>query len=210
MLKLINDFIQYCEVEKGLSKTTITQYRCNLLRFYKYANNTPLEDITHQFVLDFLKQFKGLSQRIVAITSLRVFGRFLKQEEIDTIFTSIQTPKRPKKIPDILSEQEAKKLLDSLGAPEERIVFETLYSTGMRISEYINLKREDIDFKNGLVRIDKAKMGSVGIIPIGRRALDLIKKYGLPELTRSNIYAMFQKYSLNYLLRATQNRPTVD
>jgi len=196
MQTLINSFVQYCEVEKWFSEQIISEYKKRLTAFLEFINDIPIDKVSPQTIRDYLKQFDTIHKRIGVVSALKCFGKMLKAEGKRDPFAHLERIKAPKKIPIILSKNEIEKLFSLLETPEEKIVFEVIYSSAVRISEYMRLETKDIDFKKGLVRINKGKMGSAGIVPIGKRAITLIKKYGLPKLTKGEIYVMFHKYSI--------------
>ena len=194
LFQYIDDFVEYC-IAKGLSKSTIATYTMNLRQFYEFTGEVPIKEINHEFIREFLKILETVSKRIVTISSLRHFGRFLGDEMGLNPFQHLQTPKHIQQIPDALTETEMNYLFDMLETPEEKVIIEILYSTGIRKSELIHLKLEDIDFDDELVKINDDRKHKEGIVPIGKKALEAIEKYGLPTVTPEKLRIIFKKYS---------------
>ena len=128
---------------------------------------------------------KGYSKSTVArkLATLRSFYKFLvKRNQISSNpVTVVRTPKQEKKLPNFLEYEEVKKLLDTppvsnwLGA-RDRAILETLYSTGIRVSELVALNMEDIDFLGEVLHI-RGKGKKERITPIGSSALQVIQHY---------------------------------
>lgn len=201
MKELIEAFLNYLSVERGLSRNTIISYREDLNAYTNFLlkghidalSRTSRNDITN-FMLS--QKDRGLAANSVArrLAAIRMFYRFLVRERIlkDDPSILIDSPKLWKKIPETLSVNEADALL---GAPNirdkqgirDRAILETLYATGMRVSEAVNLKLADVNLDIGFLRcIGKGKKER--IIPLGGKAINSIKRYlesGRPKLLKN-------------------------
>lgn len=190
MREFIDSFLNYLSVERGLSRNTIISYRRDLYSYIDFLGtcriNTLLKITKNDIVYFMLKQKeRGLSASSVArrLAAVRMFHRFLAREKIAESDPSglIESPKLWKKIPDTLSLVEVEALLaqpDSKkkqGARDKAII-EILYSTGMRVSEAVNLKTADLNLDIGFLRCI-GKGNKERIIPLGRTASLVLKRY---------------------------------
>ncbi len=180
-------FINYLKIEKNASDHTITNYKIDLREFGESIKDKPLEQINHLDVRLFLARLKekNFSKRSVArkMACLRSFFKFLYREGYIKAnpALSLSTPKLDKKLPLFLSIEDAVKLLESPDPGDDmglrdRAILETLYSTGIRVSELVGLDKEDIDFISGVLKV-KGKGRKERLVPIGDKALRAIKAY---------------------------------
>lgn len=198
MKELIDTFLNYLSVERGLSRNTISSYRRDLefyVDFLKQNNIDTLSKITKNNITNFMlnQKDRGISVNSVArrLAAIRMFHRFLVRERILKTDPSnlIETPKLWKKIPDTLSLNEVNALISQPNIRDrqgirDKAILETLYATGMRVSEAVNLKVEDVNLDVGFLRCI-GKGNKERIIPIGRLAIGSIKRY--LELSRPNL-----------------------
>ena len=183
----ILDYIDYLKYEKNLSPRTIEKYKYSLIVFEKYMlnKNINLFDVTQYDIMDFLTNYfkdKGVSSKTNSITSINNFYIYLvKDKRIDiNPCENIDRPKMKKRLPDILTVNEVDKLLDiPLHTKEDyrdKAILEVLYATGIRISELTNLKMQDVDFTNKVVRVF-GKGSKERIVPINKYALKYLGMY---------------------------------
>ncbi|MBM4338606.1 MAG: site-specific tyrosine recombinase XerD [Deltaproteobacteria bacterium] len=190
MHQLLDRFLHYLVVEKGLSKNTIEAYSHGLNRFLNHLQKKGTEeasDISKTDIREFLLLLKkkGLSSRSLArnLVSIRVFFRFLTEEGLLKVSPAeeIESPKVPKKLPEILSLHEVEKLLDQpnsltpLGI-RDRAMLEMLYATGMRVSELVRLRVNHLHLEAGYVLL-YGKGSKERIVPIGKEAIDGAQLY---------------------------------
>ena len=182
----INDFIDYLVIEKGLSKNTQDSYRFDMQEFTNYLNKEKIDDlskITEQDLinyLEYLKNDKKLSSRSIErhLTTLRSLYKYLIKNEIvdNDITLNIDNLKLGRHLPDVLSVDEVDELLNikinSLYDVRTKAMLEIMYSSGLRVSELVNLELADIDLYNDTILIN-GKGSKERIVPIG----DLAKKY---------------------------------
>ena len=186
---LINDFIDYLRFERRLSKNTIVSYERDLEKYRFFLNRSKIKEILNVsndqilYFLEFLYKTQNSSSVSRILATLRTFYKYLVRDgKIQkNPFSSIKNPKLPKKILEILDEQEVKKFLDSIPSSSylelrDKAMFELLYSCGMRVSEIVDLKLSDIDFDEGLLRFI-GKGNKERITPIGDTAKDCLDKY---------------------------------
>jgi len=185
---LIDRFLDYIKVEKGLSSNTIQSYNNDLLRFARFLERKGLsvKNITTSDLSDYIQELKGkLSERSLArnLSSLRSFYRFLiLNSHINHNPTRlIDFPKLPRRLPEVLSFEEVERLLSAPDpkTPEgkrDKAMLELLYATGIRVSELITIKIHDLDLERGIVRV-LGKGSKERLIPMGQIAIDSIKEY---------------------------------
>ena len=185
----ISSFLIHAKVEKGLSANTIAAYRRDLVKFEGFAKKRRLtvESVSQDDLVDFLAGLyrDKLESRTVArqLVTLRNFFRWAQTQDMITQdpATKLESPKIRKSLPGYLRLDEVERLL---GQPDEktplglrdRAMLEVLYSTGLRVSELVNLRVSDLDSKLGCVRCI-GKGDKERIVPVGRKALGMVDKY---------------------------------
>lgn len=179
------EFINYLIIDKKYTQATTNSYRTQLEKFYKIINKKVV-DITKNDLKDYIKYLndKNLKEKSIShnISVLRSYFKFLiiekKINENPSLF--IELPKIPKTLPNVLTTQEVDKLLDikitDKYSSRNKAMLELLYSSGLRVSELINLKLNDISFEEALVRV-YGKGNKERIIPIGDIAIKYTKQY---------------------------------
>ena len=190
MDKLITKFIEYLEYEKGYSKKTIISYEKDLELFNKYLKENKITNInkidynTIRKYLGYLHDEKYEASSVSRkISALRSFFKYNLKENIITNnpMTLISNPKKEKKLPKYLNYEEIEKLLNSIELDtkegiQERLIIELLYSTGIRVSELVNIKIKDIKIHENQISI-LGKGNKERIVLFGKKAKDLIKLY---------------------------------
>jgi len=190
MEELIEVFLNYLSVERGLSRNTIVSYREDLntyIDFVKSRSINSLSKTTRNEITDFMFQQKdrGLSANSVArrLAAIRMFYRFLVRERIlnNDPTSLIDSPKLWKKIPETLSVNEVEALLSQPNTKNsqgirDKAILETLYATGMRVSELVNLKLADVKLEIGFLRCI-GKGNKERIIPLGKKAISSLKRF---------------------------------
>ena len=186
----IQVFLDYISVEKGLSQATISSYGNDLSQFAKYLADRDvksIDDITEDRItayMDFLKN-RQLAKTSSArkISAIRSFIKYLcSQKELKTNPVEyIDTPKTPKRLPKILDINDVSNLLNAPNPKDQqglrdKAMFELLYAAGLRVSELINIKMQDISFENGFIRCI-GKGNKERVVPVGEVALICIRAY---------------------------------
>lgn len=197
MKAYIDRFLSYLEVEKNYSPHTFLNYKIDLEEFAVFLGKTPLDQVDYSVLRRFLAQLrsKSLKPRSVArkLSSLRSFFRYLQREKIllSNPASLLVTPKLDKPLPHFLSEQEAVKIVeapaeDKIGQYRDKAIFETLYSTGIRVSELVGLDIEDVDMISNIIRV-MGKGKKERLVPIGNKALEAIEHYIKARPHRSDV-----------------------
>ena len=190
MKELIDSFLDYLLVERGLAKNTIIAYREDLniyLDFIFSRKIDALSKISKNDITEFMffEKNKGISPVSISrrLAAIRMFHRFLARERIlkTDPTTLIDSPKLWKKVPDTLSLNEVELLIaqpdprDFQGA-RDRAILESLYATGMRVSEATNLKASNINLDIGFLRCI-GKGNKERVIPLGKKAIASVNRY---------------------------------
>ena len=201
MKEQIEQFIRYLEIENNASKHTLRAYRKDLESFSDYLGGKPrnIEMIdVRGFVAQQIKM--GLNKTTAGrrLASVRSFLNFLCREGHirSNPAKLVTTPKTEKRLPNFLSVDDVFSLLekpDGIGMlhARDRAILELLYSSGLRVSEIAELNRDDINTKEGLVKV-RGKGKKERILPIGSKAIDAIKTYAVEKmLLKKKDRAMF-------------------
>ncbi len=198
MKELIDSFLNYLSVERGLSNNTIISYRWDLNSYVDFMINQridALSKIAKNDIINFMlaQKDKRISANSIArrLAAIRMFHRFLARERIlkSDPTTLIDSPKLWKKIPETLSLNEVDALIaqpdirDKQGI-RDKAILETLYATGMRVSEAVNLKIDNVNLDIGFLRCI-GKGNKERVIPLGKKAIASIKRY--LEVSRPHI-----------------------
>jgi integrase/recombinase XerD len=187
----ISEFLHYIQVERGLAQNTIQSYQRDLKQYALYVKNVEnkkgINEIDRQTIVQYLYFMKeqGRAETTIArtIASIRAFHQFSLREKLANQDPSVHLdiPKRAKRLPKILSMQEVEALLvapagNDVISIRNRAMLETLYATGMRVSELINLTVTDTHLTMGFVRCI-GKGNKERIIPLGGEATKALQLY---------------------------------
>ena len=187
--KMIDEFIDYLRVERGLSRNTQKSYRIDLNEYFAFLKKSglALESIKAEGVTDFLYELKnqGLRSSSIArkLIAVRMFHRYLGNEGylVSDPTSFLDAPRKEMRLPSVLSRQEVEKILSMPDASKtdglrDKALFELIYATGMRISELASLRRDDINLAGGYLRCF-GKGDKERIIPVGGKAREAVEKY---------------------------------
>lgn len=201
MDQLTDSFLTYLTVVKGLSKNTVESYHRDIQKLCSFLENkgiTNVEEVDYKNILDFLSNLKekNLKARSIARTliSIRQYFKYLLIENIikkDPTFL-IRTPKTKRILPQVLSIEDIERLLASpnegnIESIRDKAMLETLYATGIRVSELVGLGLNDINFELGYL-VAYGKGSKERIVPIGENAKSKLRTYldtGRPRLLKS-------------------------
>ena len=198
--RLIGLFLESLGAEKGYSDQTIRAYRKDLEAFFSFiaqsqaagegrkkrartVSPSQIDGIQIRGYLGFLHRRNKKTTIARKLSAIRSFFRFLVKRGLisDNPAELVLTPKQDQTIPVYLSVDEMFRLLDSIRTDtllglRNRAIFETLYSSGIRVSELAGMNYSDVDFAGAVVRV-LGKGNKQRIIPIGQKALAVIKAY---------------------------------
>ena len=201
----VEDYLRYSQIERGLSDNTIFAYRQDLMDFLVFLKKEGLDSWPTKAVdIDaFLAEQRDLNKATSSISrmisSLRKFYQWLVRQNIQKInpMLEIDSPKKEHRLPVALSVDEVIKLLDQPDVTKklgirDRALLETLYATGIRVSELINLKFSDLHEELKLLKV-LGKGSKERLIPISDVAISWIKSY--QEKVRDPLLLKSGKYT---------------
>lgn len=188
LTKYRDNYIEYLIRERHLAENTLSSYQRDIDLFIAHLQQSKISDLQRanktvvlSYLLHLQKQGKAASTVSRTLASLRSFYRFAtRMGYTDTDATQdLETPRAMRKLPQILTAQEVERLLDApkcvdLKGYRDKAMLELLYATGLRVSELIELKTEDVNTQLGFVRCGKKKER---IVPLGRLATAAVSAY---------------------------------
>ncbi len=186
----VKEFMEKLKHEKSFSRHTLRAYHNDLEQFDSFLKDEKcknLKRINHLLLRKFLAILRSRNYSRTTIVrklaSLRSFFKFLNQEGILELnpFEILRTPKQTKKLPHFLSINDVDTLLKTPDESDifglrDRAILETLYSTGIRVSELVGLNEEDVDLYGGMIKV-QGKGKKERLVPIGSYAIKAIKEY---------------------------------
>ncbi len=192
-MNIINDFLTYLSAEKGLARNTIESYGFDLKKFEQFllSNSKNIISFSKSDIVDFIETLRNEGYSISSIcrfiSTIRGLCKYLLIEGMinEDPSENLQFPKRWESLPKSLSISEIKAILESSysskrpsspAAIRDYVMFELLYSSGLRVSELISLKLEDINLEAGFIRV-LGKGSKERIVPINAMAREGLKRY---------------------------------
>lgn len=217
-LQILSEYLEYLEVEKGLSQNTLDAYRRDLSAFIDFCASLGVEELTqiqrnhlNSYILDLREKKYSATSVMRKIASLRGFFKWLCANEICTQnpTLTLEQPKIPKKLPKVMTISEIENILREDLTKTQRLIVELLYGGGLRVSELVGLKTNSIDLNANYLRC-AGKGSKERLVPLGSKAKEalteyfeqrdfLVKKYNLDSknlfisdmgrfLTRQDVY----------------------
>jgi integrase/recombinase XerD len=188
--QLVDQYVNYLLVEKGLAKATIESYSADLAKYMKFLKSHKIRVISDsdsalilKYLLYLRKEGISIRSRGRHLVTLRGFYRFLVQEKVLSKDPArmIDLPKSGLKLPDVLNVDEITTILNAPDANSfkglrDAAMLELLYAAGLRVSELINVKLQDINLEVGFVRA-LGKGSKERVVPIGSHAKQRISDY---------------------------------
>ena len=185
LINYVSQYLEYLEVERGLSKNTIDAYRRDLYSLESFLYTLDINEITEIKRLHLNLYIKNLhDSNYTPFTIARQMASikgFFKWALVNDILSqnpslAIEQPKLPKRLPKVLSVSEITSLLKERMNAIEKAVFELLYASGLRVSELSDITVSNIDLSAKYVRV-LGKGSKERIVPIGKKAVNAIKDY---------------------------------
>ena len=200
--KLVEQYLDSLWLEKGLSQNTLDSYRQDLKAFTNWLAHRPrmLKGVRREDLLQYLadRMSKGIKARSTAraLSCLRSFYRYLLRENLidEDPTLRIDNPRLGRPLPGSLTESDVEKLLS---APDitttiglrDRTMLEVLYASGLRVTELVTLQLNDINLRQGIVRV-MGKGSKERLVPLGEEAISWLQRFlGEPraELLKKNL-----------------------
>jgi integrase/recombinase XerC len=202
----IDSFVKFLRFERRYSAHTLTAYTNDLSDFFDYAaiqyEITDPAVVSHKMVRSWVVGLvnQGLKPRSVnrKVSSLRAFFRFLVKKEIlkANPMTKVTGMKTPARLPVFADQKDMHHLLHEINFPEgfsgfrDKLVLETFYATGIRLSELVNLQVSSIDWSNSQLKV-LGKGNKERLIPLHPEQLQRLKEYMLDRKKRSDTTFLF-------------------
>ncbi len=161
---------------RGSSKRTISSYLFFLKPFLEQIDKpeTISLDKVKLYMADLIDKYSNKS-RSLAVSSLRFF--FKRVVDRPDIFVKLEVPKKEKKLPIVLSAEETKKLIDSIEHQKSKLIVKMLYSSGLRVSELVNLTPKDLDFSQNIGWVRKGKGSKDRLFKIAESISKQLQRY---------------------------------
>ena len=178
----LSDYLEFLELDKGLSENTLLAYRNDLMDFFDYLYSIDIQEVDKISRSSLSSYIKFLSEnniktssQVRKIASIKGFFRFLCSREIikSNPALSINIPKVPKRLPKVLSVSEIQNLLSKNLSILDSVIFELLYGCGLRVSELVNLDIRNINIQTSILKT-MGKGSKERIIPFGKKAKNAI------------------------------------
>lgn len=201
--QLVDQYLNYLLVEKGLSTATIDSYARDLARYVRFLRANKISALSEndttvilKYLLRLRDQDLGIRSRARHLVTIRGFYRFLVREKElkKDPARLVELPKSGVKLPDVLGLDEVKALLAAPDAKSSRgmrdaAMLELLYAAGLRVSELVHVKVSEINLESGFVRVF-GKGAKERLVPIGSHAREKIQTYaayGRPRLLKGRV-----------------------
>ncbi len=190
----IEDYLQHLKLERGLSENSRASYRSDLVEFVGRMPAIEPKKVSLKMASEYLSYLSSLGRKPATIarkiSSLKQFFVYLYDRGVvkDNPFLALSAPRISRYHPQYLSPEEIATIITSVDeqsrqGKRDRAVLELLYGSGLRISELINLKINDIEFEAGFIRI-LGKGGKQRLVPLGEYAREALEAY-IDDKTRS-------------------------
>ena len=186
----LEDFLDYLSMERGLAQNTIISYRYDLIKFISFLKKKKIRSFNQTnkvFINNYFVYLRGKDLEINSISrnlvAVKMFYRFLLMEGLikEDITSLIEFPRVSKKLPHVLSSREIDLLLDEAHFKDklglrDKAILELFYATGLRVSELIHLRINDLNMENCMLKC-MGKGSKERIIPFGNKAYQSLNLY---------------------------------
>jgi integrase/recombinase XerD len=175
----VKQYVQWLK-SKRYSDSTIHTYTNALQAFLKFYNTKPVAEITNEDVIVFNNEFVlkyklSASYQSQVVNAIKLFFRTIQNKSID--IEQIHRPKKPKLLPNVLSKEEVKLILNAHSNLKHKAMLSVIYSCGLRCGELLQLKPDCIDSKRNVVIIKQAKGRKDRIAPLSTKIIELLRQY---------------------------------
>lgn len=175
----LQSFAQWLQ-SKRYSSNTVKTYTDALKSFFTYYRKKDISELTNLDVITYnndfiLKNNFSASYQNQIVSAVKLYFSTIREKRID--IAKVHRPRREKLLPNVLSKQEIKAILEAHHNIKHKAMLSLIYSCGLRRSELLNLKLLDIDSKRNIVIIRQSKGKKDRITPLSPRILDLLREY---------------------------------
>jgi integrase/recombinase XerD len=188
--ELVDEFLYYLVVERGLAENTLASYNSDLQQFLQYLENSrvkSLREVNHGLLVAYLvkMQQEGRAPATISqhLAALKAFYHFLLKERlVDSDPTAnLESPRQTKKLPQVLTVDEVERLLsqprpDTPAGLRDKAMLELLYATGLRVSELVALNVDQVNLEGEFVRC-LGKGSRERVVPMGQVACFHVRTY---------------------------------
>lgn len=184
-IQFLSEYLEFIEVEKGLSQNTVEAYRNDLISFFEFCQFRKVSSIDkisrsdlNAFILNLREKKYSSTSVMRKIASLRGFFKWFCVNEygVNNPAQTLEQPKLPKRLPKVMTIDELNSILSSGLNQLELLIVELLYGCGLRVSELVNLKVANIDINQKYIQC-YGKGSKERLVPFGKKAKDAIIKY---------------------------------
>jgi site-specific recombinase XerD len=199
-LEIFQEKLRY----KNYSPKTITVYCSYLSSFLIHNKIKDPYQVTTKQIIEFLESynFKSTSQQNQYIGCLKLFAKYILNKK-DIHLSKIERPRNEKKLPKVIDGDLIKEKLSKIENIKHKAILTLTYSVGLRVSEIVNLKIEDIDSKRMIIHIKNAKGRKDRIVPLSQTVLELLREYF--KKYKPKEYLFNGQFSLQYSVKSCQN-----
>lgn len=180
--QILSEYLEYLELERGLSKNTIDAYRRDLLMFLDFCQHSDFDNITRMSINSYIRFLReedySPTSVIRKIASIRGFFKWLCANELCKIDPTItvERPKIPQRLPKVMTIAEIEDILRENLTKTQKVIVELLYGCGLRVSELTNLKTNNFDLSAKYLTAF-GKGSKERIVPLGTKAIEALKNY---------------------------------
>ncbi len=186
----IQGFVDWMR-NRRYSESTIKNYSSGLRLFFRFTGNKNPEEVTQEDLESFHKNYiisrkYSASFQSLVINAVKLYYSIRLRRKLEP--AAIGRPKQPRQLPHVLSKEDVKAILHAHSNIKHRAMLSLIYACGLRRSELLNLRPEDIDGQRGMLRVNQGKGRKDRVVPIGGRMLDLIAEYLGYEKPKSYLF----------------------
>ena len=188
-MRIIKDYNNYLRIERAMSQNTVASYCSDVTKFLEFFDTderkVPAERLTAEDINEYIVSLTSTSRRSQArlLSALRSFYNWMVLEGMvkDNPCDRVDMPKLGRYLPDVLSEEEVFRIIDSVDVftwqgSRDKAILEVLYGCGIRVSEAVSLKMSGLYFKEGFVRVI-GKGNKERLVPLNEMAAESLKSY---------------------------------
>lgn len=184
-MQILSEYLEYLEIEKGLSNNTIDAYRRDLSDFLELCSTLGANELTqiqrthlNSYIITLREKNFSPTSVTRKIASLRGFFKWLCASEIcaQNPTLTLEQPKTPRKLPKVMTISEIENILREDLTKIQKLIIELLYGCGLRVSELTNLKTNNIDLNSNYLKCS-GKGSKERLVPLGSMAKTALKEY---------------------------------